>query len=88
MKVYRIENGEKIEDKDDALVAVYDSFLDKLAGMTKEARLRYFAEMCVPAGLDFDMDFGDTVILARNHFGGSSDETVMQTAERIAQKEQ
>ena len=87
MKVYRIENGEKIEDKDDALVRAYDSFLDKLAGMTKEARLRYFAEMCIPTGLDFDMDFGDTLILSRNHFCGSSTETVMQTAERLARKD-
>lgn len=87
MKVYKIENGEKIVDKDDALVKAYDSFLDKLAGMTKEARLRYFAEMCVPTGLDFNMDFGDTVILARTHFGGASSETVMQTAERIAGKD-
>ena len=87
MKVYRIENGEKIEDKDDALVMAYDSFLDKLAGMTKEARLRYFSEMCIPAGLDFDMDFGDTVILARNHFGGVSAETVMQAAERLARND-
>jgi len=87
MKVYKIENGEKIEDKDDALVRAYDSFLDKLAEMTKEARLRYFAEMCVPTGLDFNMDFGDTVILARTHFGGASSETVMQTAERIAGKD-
>ena len=87
MKVYRIENGEKIEDKDDALVRAYDSFLDKLAGMTKEARLRYFAEMCIPTGLDFDMDFGDTLILSRNHFCGSSTVTEMQTAERLARKD-
>ena len=87
MKVYRIENGEKIEEKDSEILRVYDSFLDNLAGMTKEARLKYFAEMCVPAGLDFNMDFGDTVILARNHFGGASEETVMQTAERLARKD-
>ena len=87
MKVYRIENGEKVEEKDSEIGRAYNAFFDKLAGMSKEARLKYFAGMCVPDGLDFNMDFGSTVILARTHFGGASAETVMQTAERIAGKD-
>ena len=87
MKVYRIENGEKIEEKDNELVKAYNAYLDKIAALPKEERLKYFRSMCIPPDLDFAMDFGETIIIARTHFSNSSSETVMQTTERIAQKE-
>ena len=87
MKIYRIENGEMIEEEDNEILLAYNAFLDRLAELPKEVRLKYFESMSIPEDLNFDMDFGETVILARTYFNGVSSESVLQTAERMVLKQ-
>ncbi len=87
MKVFKIENGERIEVENDEIITAFDAFLERLAKMPKEQRLKYFESISIPEDLNFNMDFGETVILARTFFNGVSSESVVQTAERMVQKQ-
>ena len=58
-----------------------------LAQKTKEERLAIFKESEYPKDMDFDYDFGNTVIEVRTTFEGSRDSTVCDTIERIIKEE-
>ena len=58
-----------------------------LAQKTKEERLAIFKENEYPKDMDFDYDFGNTVIEVRTHFEDSRDSTVCDTLERIIKEE-
>ena len=58
-----------------------------LAQKTKEERLSIFKENEYPKDMDFDYDFGNTVIEVRTFFEGSRDSTVCDTLERIITEE-
>ena len=58
-----------------------------LAQKTKEERLAIFKENEYPKDMDFDYDFGNTVIEVRTFFEGSRDSTVCDTLERIIKEE-
>ena len=58
-----------------------------LAQKTKEERLAIFKESKYPKDMDFDYDFGNTVIEVRTFFEGSRDSTVCDTIERIITEE-
>ena len=58
-----------------------------LAQKTKEERLAIFKENEFPKDMDFDYDFGNTVIEVRTFFEGSRDSTVCDTLERIIKEE-
>ena len=58
-----------------------------LAQKTKEERLAIFKENEYPKDMDFDYDFGNTVIEVRTFFEGLRDSTVCDTLKRIIKEE-
>lgn len=58
-----------------------------LSQKTKEERLAIFKEHEYPKDMDFDYDFGNTVIEVRTFFEVSRDSTVCDTLERIIKEE-
>ena len=58
-----------------------------LALKTKEERLATLKENEYPKDMNFDYDFGNTVIEVRTQFEGSRDSTVCDTLERIITEE-
>lgn len=57
-----------------------------LSRKTKEERLAYFRKIGFPRNLNYNLVFGNSVIMVRTHFEGSRDETVSETIERIVLK--
>lgn len=57
-----------------------------LSRKTKQERLEYFSKIGFPRNLNFNLDFGNSVIMVRTHFEGSRNETVSETIERIVLK--
>ncbi len=64
-----------------------DEIKGLLARKTKEERLSIFKENEYPKDMNFDYDFGSTVIEVRTFFEGSRDSTVCDTLERIIKEE-
>lgn len=64
----------------------FDEIDEILSRKTKEERLAYFSKIGFPRNLNYNLDFGNSVIMVRTHFEGSRDETVSETIERIVLK--
>ena len=60
--------------------------LSKLEAMTKEERIEYFRRGLFPRKLDFDLDFGSTVIHVNTHFTENSKENVIDRVRRVSDK--
>ncbi len=60
--------------------------LSKLEAMTKEERIEYFRRGLFPRKLDFDLDFGSTVIHVNTHFAENSKENVIDRVRRVSDK--
>ena len=60
--------------------------LPKLEAMTKEERIEYFRKGLFPRKLDFDLDFGSTVIHVNTHFDQKSKENVIDRVRRVSDK--
>ena len=60
--------------------------LPMLEAMTKEERIEYFRKGLFPRKLDFDLDFGSTVIHVNTHFDQKSKENVIDRVRRGADK--
>ena len=60
--------------------------LSKLEAMTKEERIEYFRRGLFPRQLDFDLDFGSTVIHVNTHFAENSKENVIDRVRRVSDK--
>ena len=58
-----------------------------LVQKTKEERIALFKGSEFPKDMDFDYDFGNTVIEVKTFFEGSRDSTVCDTLERIIKEE-
>ena len=54
--------------------------------MTKEERIEYFRRGLFPRKLDFDLDFGSTVIHVNTHFDQKSKENVIDRVRRVSDK--
>ena len=63
-----------------------DEISEILSQKTKEERLEYFSNIGFPRNLNFNLDFGNSVIMVRTHFAGNRNETVNETIERIVLK--
>ena len=61
----------------------FDEIDEILSRKTKEERLEYFSKIGFPRNLNFNLDFGNSVIMGRTHFEGNRNETVSETIERI-----
>ena len=59
---------------------------EKLKRMTREERLAYFRAQMYPRKLDFEMDFGTTVLEINTRFDRQSEESVVDKVERLAKK--
>ena len=55
-----------------------DEIGEILSRKTKEERLEYFSKIGFPRSLNFNLDFGKSVIMVRTHFEGNYDETVCE----------
>ena len=83
-----MENNNAIELKPATDVyELLDEIKYLLVQKTKEERLAIFKENEYPKDMDFDYDFGNTVIEVRTFFEGSRDSTVCDTLERIIKEE-
>ena len=60
--------------------------LPMLEAMTKEERIEYFRRGLFPRKLDFDLDFGSTVIHVNTHFAENSKENVIDRVRRVSDK--
>ena len=60
--------------------------LPKLEAMTKEERIEYFRRGLFPRKLDFDLDFGSTVIYVNTRFAENSKENVIDRVRRVSDK--
>ena len=60
--------------------------LPKLEAMTKEERIEYFRKGLFPRKLNFDLDFGSTVIHVNTRFAENSKETVIDRVRRVSDK--
>ena len=57
-----------------------------LEAMTKEERIEYFRRGLFPRKLDFDLDFGSTVIHVNTRFAENSKENVIDRVRRVSDK--
>ena len=57
-----------------------------LEAMTKEERIEYFRKGLFPRKLDFDLDFGSTVIHVNTRFDQKSKENVIDRVRRVSDK--
>ena len=60
--------------------------LPMLEAMTKEERIEYFRKGLFPRKLDFDLDFGSTVIHVNTRFAENSEENVIDRVRRVSDK--
>ena len=60
--------------------------LPMLEAMTKEERIEYFRNGLFPLKLDFDLDFGSTVIHVNTRFAENSKENVIDRVRRVSDK--
>ena len=60
--------------------------LPMLEAMTKEERIEYFRKGLFSRKLDFDLDFGSTVIHVNTHFDQKSKENVIDRVCRVSDK--
>ena len=60
--------------------------LPMLEAMSKEERIEYFRRGLFPRKLDFDLDFGSTVIHVNTRFDQKSKENVIDRVRRVSDK--
>ena len=60
--------------------------LPKLEAITKEERIEYFRRGLFPRKLDFELDFGSTVIHVNTRFAENSKENVIDRVRRVSDK--
>ena len=60
--------------------------LPMIEAMTKEERIEYFRNGLFPRKLDFDLEFGSTVIHVNTHFDQKSKENVIDRVRRVSDK--
>ncbi len=79
-------NCAEIDRSQHQIYQYLDEISEILSQKTKEERLEYFSKIGFPRNLNFNLDFGNSVIMVRTHFAGNRDETVNETIERIVLK--
>ena len=60
--------------------------LHRLEAMKKEERIEYFRKGLFPRKLDFELDFGSTVIQVNTRFAENSKENVIDRVRRVSDK--
>ena len=60
--------------------------LPMLKSMTKEERIEYFRKGLFPRKLDFNLDFGSTVIYVNTRFAENSKENIIARVRRVSDK--
>ena len=60
--------------------------LPMLEAMSKEERIEYFRNGLFPRKLNFDLDFGSTVIHVNTRFAENSKENVIDRVRRVSDK--
>ena len=57
-----------------------------LEAMTREERIEHFRRGLYPQDINFDMDFGSTVLHVQSKFTKSSADTIPDKVQRVSQK--
>ena len=57
-----------------------------LEAMTREKRIEHFRRGLYPQDINFDMDFGSTVLHVQSKFTKSSADTIPDKVQRVSQK--
>ena len=60
--------------------------LHRLEAMKKEERIEYFRKGLFPRKLDFELDFGSTVIHVNTRFAENSKENIIDRVRRVSDK--
>ena len=60
--------------------------LPMLEAMTKEERIEYFRKGLFPRKLDFELDFGSTLIHVNTRFAENSKENIIDRVRRVSDK--
>lgn len=60
--------------------------LHRLEAMKKEERIEYFRKGLFPRKLDFELDFGSTVIHVNTRFAENSKENIIARVRRVSDK--
>ena len=60
--------------------------LHRLEAMKKEERIEYFRKGLFPRKLDFELDFGRTVIHVNTRFAANSKENIIARVRRVSDK--
>lgn len=57
-----------------------------LEAMTREERIEHFRRGLYPQDINFDMDFGSTVLHVNSKFAKNSEESIAGKVQRVSQK--
>ena len=57
-----------------------------LEAMTREERIEHFRRGLYPQDINFDMDFGSTVLHVQSKFTKSSEDSIPNKVQRVSQK--
>ena len=87
-KTIRIITTETDEEYDmlQGFIRAGNQRLPMLEAMTKEERIEYFRNGLFPRKLNFDLDFGSTVIHVNTRFAENSKENVIDRVRRVSDK--
>ena len=66
------------------LLCAVDEETEALMKLSRDERIAYFRRMDRFNRMDFDMNFGTTVLHVRSCFEGKTEETVADTVKRVA----
>ena len=63
-----------------------DKKIPLLEAMTREERIEYFRSRLYKQDINFDMDFGSTVLHVQSKFTKSSADSILDKVQRVSQK--
>ena len=82
IKTHTDEESEMIQ----AILRENEKQIPILEAMTREERIEHFRRGLYPQDINFDMDFGSTVLHVQSKFTKSSADTIPDKVQRVSQK--
>ena len=82
-----------LEPKNDEQYELFQSIIQDtekriatLEAMTREERIEYFHSRIYPQNINFELDFGGTILHVNSRFLKNSEESIAEAVQRAAQK--
>ena len=69
-----------------SIIQVADRRITMLEAMTREERIEYFRSKLYPQDINFELDFGGTILHVSSLFLKNSEESISGQVQRVAQK--